>query len=371
MDSAVKQACDTFMQKCHDYPDRLRVFAQGDSWLSLPGGLWSGRNVVEHLNAKDWIATQDGGSPLNILSVALPGKTIENMAGDADLHYALTYLQLRAEQTETPYGFDAVMVSGGGNDVLANPRALIAPDGKGDAFVREDVLDATMQRILAAWQSLFNVFSPWHVPILTNGYGPIIPTTTPAPIRIPFKTIGPWVGGYLIGELGLSEARSAELVNAVLARFNATLAGIGALRWFDLRPVVAAVPADAWHDEIHFLEPGWTAVSAAWLRQLRQVAQPAAAARVAMPLTTRAMRKLLEPDLAAAMRTKPRFVAKAIAKAKRATRKPASRGAREAAAMPRPQAARPENAARKAAKNASHKAAKKSSRAGAARRKRG
>ncbi len=322
MDSAVKQACDTFMQKCHDFPNRLRVFAQGDSWLALPGGLWTGRNVVQHLNAQDWVATKDGGPPLNILSVALPGKTIENMAGDADLHYALTYLQLRSEQTGTQYVFDAVMVSGGGNDVLSNPRALISPDGSGDAFVRQDVLDVTMQRVIAAWQSLFNIFSPWNVPILTNGYGPIIPTLKPAPIRIPFKTIGPWVGSYLLGELGLSVARSEELVNAVLARFNETLAGIGALHYFDLRPVVATVPANAWHDEIHFLEPGWDAVSAAWLQQLRQIAQPGAAGIATAQLTTPAMRKVLAPDLVAAMRTKPRFLTAALATTKRGARKP-------------------------------------------------
>ncbi len=332
MDSAVKQRCDRFIDNCFYYPERLRVFAQGDSWLALPGGLWDGKNVVEHLNSRDWVSSKDGGPPLNVLSVALPGQRLETMSGDSNLHYAMTYLQLRSEQTGVPYQFDAVMVTGGGNDILENPRALIAGDGNGDGHVRMDVVAATMERVKAAWQSLFNIFSPWNVPILSHGYGPIFPTTVAAPIRIPFKTVGPWVGPYLLTELGIPPARARALVSEVLDDFNTTLQGIAGLTYFDVRAIVAAVAARDWHDEIHFLEPGWDALSTAWLSALRRVAvQPrqSRTPRLAY-LTTRNMHKVLAPDLAKAMSTSPGVIGKmknkTPAKKPRPQEKSAARG---------------------------------------------
>jgi hypothetical protein len=323
MDSAVKQRCDLFINNCFYYPERLRVFAQGDSWLALPGGLWDGMSVVEHLNSKSWVASKDGGAPLNVLSVALPGKTLENMAGDSNLHYALTYLQLRSQQTGVPYGFDAIMVSGGGNDFLQNPRALIAGDGNGDGHVRVDMVTAGIERVKAAWQNLFNVLAPWNVPILSHGYGPIIPTTKASPIRIPFKTIGPWVGPYLLTELGIPPLRARALVAEALDYFNTALQGIAGLTYFDVRAVVAAVAATDWHDEIHFLEPGWDALSSAWLTALRQVAaQPrkTSTAKVAY-LTTRTMHNTLAPDLAKAMATTPPAIAATMRKKKSPAKK--------------------------------------------------
>ena len=186
-----------------------------------------------------------------------------------------------------------------------------------------DVVAATMERVKAAWQSLFNIFSPWNVPILSHGYGPIIPTTVPAPIRIPFKTIGPWVGPYLLTELGIPPLRARALVAEVLDYFNTTLQGIAGLTYFDVRAIVATVAARDWHDEIHFLEPGWDALSSAWLSALRRVAvqaRKASAPRLAY-LTTRAMHKVLAPDLAKAMSTTPRAVAKMMRKKKTPAKK--------------------------------------------------
>jgi hypothetical protein len=37
------------------------------------------------------------------------------------------------------------------------------------------------------------------------------------------------------------------------------------LRYFDLRPTVAAIPASMWHDEIHFTGAGWERIAQQWM----------------------------------------------------------------------------------------------------------
>ena len=276
MNPSLQRRCDRFIENSRFHPERIRVFAQGDSWLSLPGGLWSGRNVAENLASSEW-AEDNGREPMNVLSVANPGKTLEKMASDPDLLDVLTYLQLRSERDQRHYGFDAVIITGGGNDVLDNPRALIGP-GAGQGAVKPDMLAAALERIKGAWQSLFAVFGPWNVPIMSHGYGPIFPTLESATIVIPGKTIGPWVGPYLIRELGLSPARARALVAEVLDALNDTLRAMPGISYLDVRALVAAVPKSGWHDEIHFLEPGWSDLSLAWHDHITENAQAAGTA---------------------------------------------------------------------------------------------
>jgi hypothetical protein len=262
MNPALKQRCEQFIEGSRFHPERIRVLSQGDSWLSLPGGLWSGRNVPQNLNSKTW-AQQSGRPVMNVLNVANPGKILDKMISDPDLKSVLTYLQLRSEQDDRHYGFDAVVITGGGNDILDNPRALIGP-GTGQGELRTEAVRAAMERIAFAWQPIISLFKPWGVPILAHGYGPIIPTRRSGSIIIPFKTVGPWVGPYLLDELHLKPARAKALVSSVIDELNTTLQSIPGLTYFDVRAIVASIPATGWHDEIHFLQEGWGALAEAW-----------------------------------------------------------------------------------------------------------
>ena len=51
-------------------------------------------------------------------------------------------------------------------------------------------------------------------------------------------------------------------------RFNARIAALPGVAYFDLRPLVAAMPASFWHDEIHFTAPGWDRVARRWMEEL-------------------------------------------------------------------------------------------------------
>jgi len=326
MNPALKQRCELFIEASRFHPERLRVFSQGDSWLSLPGNLWPGRNVPENLNSKTW-AEKTGRPVMNVLNVANPGKVLEKMASDPDLKSVLTYLQLRSEQDGRQYGFDAVIVTGGGNDVLDNPRALIGP-GNGQGELRTEAIAAAMQRIIFAWQPLMAQFQPWGVPVIAHGYGPIIPTLKAGSIIIPFKTLGPWVGPYLLTELGLSPARAKALVSAVIDEFNATLRRVPGLTYFDVRSLVASIPVAGWHDEIHFLQPGWELLAGAWhdaiSRAARSRGRGASASSISKALIapTEALRTFVSPLIGAYDKSaRKRTTRKNKSAAKKAVRK--------------------------------------------------
>jgi hypothetical protein len=104
--------------------------------------------------------------------------------------------------------------------------------------------------------------------VLTNGYGPIIPTLEPGSSWLPLLGIGPWVGPWLLQHCGLDAVHARAIVDEVMNRFNARIAALPGVTYFDLRPVVAAMPASFWHDEIHFTAAGWERVAQRWMEEL-------------------------------------------------------------------------------------------------------
>lgn len=349
--------CEQYLDRCRFRPDALRVLALGDSWLSLPGGLWDGHDIVEFLNDRSWTA-RNGGRPLNVLSFAHPGKELRHMAGDTDTQEGLAFLQEFGKMRRIKYDFEAVIVTGGGNDILPFPHRFIGAGADGSGAVLDGPLNLALDDIRASWKDILALVAPWQCPVIAHGYGPITPTLRSGPIKIWVKGIGPWVGPHLLRRLGLPVERAKALIGEVLDRLNDTMQDIDGLSWFDVRDTVASIPARDWHDEIHFFEPGWELLAQRWVAAIEDfvgvAAAPAVAAvaraprraprkRGAVELTpqAKAWKPFLKDALAAANERadkKEQLVAKTAAKRAAATAKTAAkkaRGAKKAAAARR------------------------------------
>jgi len=284
--------CDRFLARCKNRSKAIKVFATGDSWLAAPGGWWRGKSVVQLLNDDDWVESVDPAHPgFNVLSIAKVGFEMKQMPTDHDL-IALDYVRSEFARQDKPFAFDAFMVSGGGNDFIPKIQTYVS-GGNGEAQIDDAALDAIFDLIVTRWSQLLARFVPGTAPVLTNGYGPVVPTLVPGSTWLPLLGIGPWVGPWLLQHCGLDALQARALVDDVMQRFNARVSAIPGVSYFDLRPTVAAMPASYWHDEIHFTAPGWRLVAQRWMEELD--------ARVGRtPLIGPALRSLRMPAMAGA-----------------------------------------------------------------------
>lgn len=338
--------CEKYLNRCRAHPDWLRILVLGDSWLSLPGNLWSGDNVVQFLSRKSWTDAH-GARPMNLLSFAHPAKELADMSRDFDLHQGLAFLQDLGERRGIDFRFEAVIVTGGGNDILPFPERIIGGP-KGVGAILEEPLAAALADIRASWLDILKLVAPWQCPVIAHGYGAVTPTLKSGKIIIPFKGIGPWVGKHLLTELGLSVERGKELIGIVIDRLNETMRTTPGLSWFDARDTVAAIPPKDWHDEIHFFEPGWERLSVRWLEAIAEfvgAAAPVSAVAVTRragrgkavdltpqhkalkPFTQAAVAEAVARDAEKGQRSAKRVVAKKATAKKAVAKKPAGKKA--------------------------------------------
>ena len=177
----------------------------------------------------------------------------------------IEYLDSQLAPLGKSLSFDACLVSAGGNDFLPNIRQFVHRDADGSVAIDDDQLGRVFRDITANWGKLRTHLSRWNAPILTNGYGPIIPTLKPGTTWLPLLGIGPWVGPYLLHDLGQSQDDAQAIADDVMQRFNALAAGLPDVDYFSLVDTVRSMTPNMWHDEIHFVDEGWEKVAECWL----------------------------------------------------------------------------------------------------------
>jgi hypothetical protein len=307
--------CDKFIERIDSRPKAIKIFALGDSWLAVPGGWWPGRSVIERLNDPVWVRSVDSSLPgFNIVSISKVGMVAADMATDRHL-MAIDYINTELAKRQQAVQFDAVMISAGGNDIIPNIKSLVL-GGNGVAKINEPGWQAMLTSLESSWQALLQIMNRLRAPIVANGYGPIIPTSTAGTTWLPFLGFGPWAGPYLLKTLKLSLRDAKAVVAAVIDRYNDFLSSFQGISYFDLREVVSQMPSSAWHDEIHFLDAGWDAVARQWVHALG-TALPMGPVIRAKPaqgdsLSTRSLRRVLPDSGRKATKTKTpkKFVAK-------------------------------------------------------------
>ncbi|MCW5621502.1 MAG: SGNH/GDSL hydrolase family protein [Burkholderiales bacterium] len=176
------------------FPDRnpdhpkyaLKVLAEGDSWFTV--GSIPGSNLLFHVEAK---------RPTALVSIAKPGDTIVRM-GDPDRMRQLSRL---IANPRFSYAWDAILISGGGNDLIDSaPNLLIHPatpsNDPGD-YVDSVALKLFISTIHAAYANIVQVRDSGTSksrgkPIYLHTYD--YPTPRNSPTRfLGAGILGPWL----------------------------------------------------------------------------------------------------------------------------------------------------------------------------------
>lgn len=165
-----------------------RVLAEGDSWFSF--GSWRLQSLPQHLRfSKDTM----------IVTLAEPGDTITRMSNIAK-NPALEM------QLSNGFGFrwDAILLSGGGNDLIDNAGAIIPPSARVQSankapedYCNLNVLRGTLTAVARGYAKVVELRDRAGVspcvgkPIITHTYDRCTPRDAPA--RFAFITQGPWL----------------------------------------------------------------------------------------------------------------------------------------------------------------------------------
>lgn len=231
-----------------DYPDYLPVITEGDSWFAFPGLLWR-RNIIGHLQR-----TFDARMAMLLMSHS--GDRIEQiMAGRQKrrLRYALQHR----------YGFQMLLFSAGGNDIVDAMPDLLHPKCPGVSW-RNCIDDAALERVLrdirAAYLQLLRLRDR-HNPdchIYTHCYD--FPTVNGEPIRILGKPVQKPPLTTQFNKKGFRQGRDRRaIVRFVLSELYVMLKGleINAHNPFTVVDTRGTLRAQHWQDEMHPSDRGF------------------------------------------------------------------------------------------------------------------
>lgn len=207
-----------------------RLLAEGDSWFLYPIIL---RDVIDHLDTEH-----------AIFSMAAAGDTLDNMlSGSGEM-----------AQNIRKYDIDAVLVSGGGNDIAgANLINFLAaqtsPRGSIESYICPEYgqfLETTKGRLGDIFASFFSDFP--HLQVFLHGYD------WPHPQRG-----GPWLMPAMRSR-AVPQDLGASVLRVMIDRYYSALFDVavkfeGQVTIVDCRGCVGQ-PQD-WYDELHPRDPGY------------------------------------------------------------------------------------------------------------------
>lgn len=241
---------------------RLHLLAEGDSWFDypVPEGNMPRTDVLAHLSALPQ-------NPPLILSMAHWGDATTQMLG------LKQRTKLRQVLTQTTRPFDAILFSGGGNDVVGDTFSLwlkqaTSPADNPAQAVNSAALDAVLGVVRAAYRdlmSLRDMLAP-GVPIFTHGYDFAWPTNK----RV-CASVGPWLApsllarGWMADDSQAQVARGAVIVETILTRFNAMLEELARAPGANLVVVKtqrSLAPVIDWANELHPNRAGFAKIAA-------------------------------------------------------------------------------------------------------------
>jgi lysophospholipase L1-like esterase len=167
------------------FPD-LNLLAEGDSWFTISG--LPAYNLLFELRFR---------KQTRIVNCGFPGDTIKHMSA------IVKNRQLREALSPGGGRWDAILLSGGGNDLIDAADEIVLPKVRRSASAQgpQDYCDtARLAQLVAEVQSGYRRIADLRdapggaavgVPILTHTYDYATPRNAPA--RFVFAQIGPWL----------------------------------------------------------------------------------------------------------------------------------------------------------------------------------
>jgi hypothetical protein len=199
----------------------LRILAEGDSWFSF--GSWKLNSLLNHLRF---------ARPAAIVTLAQPGDTIRHMADICTNPELDNWLSL-------PYSdiaWNAVLVSGGGNDVIDDarnglivpPSATPQPEKEAGEYIDAAALERTLAGVRESYAKIVELRdrpnSPCiGVPLVTHEYDFTTPRDAPAQFLLARK--GPWLY-TAVTNAKIPPSRWNAVSDYILAALGATLEGL-------------------------------------------------------------------------------------------------------------------------------------------------
>ena len=244
----VERRIRRFRQAQARTPEALRVLAEGDSWFTHPSASWKGKSLIGHLDAYRTV---------NVVSLAAPGDTLARYPDPPNGQWRLACNpDWLGEET-----FDAVIVSGGGNDILTDDLASIVldphdhpgRDGRQliDRAAFESRLD-TIVELIGRVRATVDAHIGAHCPLLMHGYSHARASGEAYQLFGGLLSFGPWIQ-HELSDRGIAERDAQQdLVDGLVDDFNERLVALaGTLSGFVHVDVRDCLDARDWDDEIH------------------------------------------------------------------------------------------------------------------------
>lgn len=224
----------------------LQVFAEGDSWFDYPAFIGGG--IVPRLENKV-------GVP--ILNLAKAGDEVRFMLGVDERKLLINQL-MKGCPAGGPW--DAMLFSGGGNDVVGNPMALWIKDFSAAlppaALIHQARFAAALALVRAGYEDLIELrdrLSP-GTHLFFHGYDFAIPDGR----GICF--LGPWLKPTFDLRGFPTQASRSAAMKILLQQFAAVLGSLAAahskVTFIATQGTLKPVP-DSWHNELHPAKAGF------------------------------------------------------------------------------------------------------------------
>lgn len=230
-------------------PDAVRILAEGDSWFTHGHFMWSSKSLIGKLN--DY-------ATMNIVTVANPGSELEEIvaADNRDWRLATNPEWLDGEL------YDAVLFSGGGNDVVGDLSRYLHTGGgsrHGTDLVNKTELNRTLDSMRGHYRTLRGTVDHHvgrSIPIITHGYDYVFPSGEGLSLIGGLITAGPWLLPSFKKKHIDDQKDHVLIVNFLVDRFNHLLAdlasggtsGVQNFHHIDLRNTLER---NDWADELH------------------------------------------------------------------------------------------------------------------------
>jgi hypothetical protein len=202
----------------HDEQFAWHILAEGDSWFTI-AAIPSSNLLLELRLAKS----------AQVFNLAYPGDTIKHMTAIARNDDLLRYLAKR----NFAYQWDALLLSGGGNDLIDNVASLVraqAPaasdPSQPESYVDLTLLNALLASIQDGYASIVALRDSAdslsrNAPVVVHTYAYPTPRNAPATFLVaPVR--GPWFYPVL-KDSGLSAAMQMGIADVVIDRLAAAL----------------------------------------------------------------------------------------------------------------------------------------------------
>jgi hypothetical protein len=196
----------------------LKILAEGDSWFSLRG-----------IPTSNLLITLDFGVQTLVVSCAQPGATIRKMS-------EMMKNQGVKNMTSSRFGYkwNAILVSGGGNDLIDDAKRIIRASSGGvsndpAAYCDDTALHQAMASITAAYEKFVqwrdrNGSSCKDCPMIAHTYD--LATPRKAPSRFfGLKLRGPWLYPAMLAAQ-VPENMRIPVSDHILGRLGQTIIGL-------------------------------------------------------------------------------------------------------------------------------------------------